>query len=135
MSTKRERTEDDPCGADRARSLALGLPGAVEQDHHGFPSFRVQNRIFATLPNPHLLRVFVSEHSVRAVIDAHPDWCSPVMWGKKVSGVGFDLDAAVPEVVDDYLTEAWSDRAPKALLDELDQRLAIDHETKPWVLD
>jgi hypothetical protein len=79
----------------------------VEQDHHGFPSFRVQNRIFATLPNPHLLRVFGLTSTLRCL----------------------------SEVVDDYLTEAWSDRAPKALLDEPDQRLAIDHETKPWVLD
>jgi hypothetical protein len=30
----------------------------------------------------------------------------PVVWGKNFSGVGFDLDAAVPEVVDQYLTEA-----------------------------
>jgi hypothetical protein len=36
-------TNDDP------RALALALPGAVEQDHHGSPSFRVGGKIFATL--------------------------------------------------------------------------------------
>ena len=35
--------------ADEARALALSLPEAVEQDHHGRPSFRVGGRIFATL--------------------------------------------------------------------------------------
>jgi hypothetical protein len=33
---------------DVARHLALGLPEAVEQDHHGRPSFRVGGKIFAT---------------------------------------------------------------------------------------
>jgi hypothetical protein len=34
---------------DEARSLALVLPEAIEQDHHGRPSFRVGGKIFATL--------------------------------------------------------------------------------------
>ena len=37
---------------DEARRLALSLPDAVEQDHHGRPSFRVAGRIFATLWDP-----------------------------------------------------------------------------------
>jgi hypothetical protein len=32
----------------QARELALALPEAVEQDHHGRPSFRVAGKIFAT---------------------------------------------------------------------------------------
>ena len=35
-----------------ARQIALALPGAVEQDHHGRPSFRANDRIFATLWEP-----------------------------------------------------------------------------------
>jgi hypothetical protein len=34
---------------DQARRFALSLPEAVEQDHHGRPSFRVAGKIFATL--------------------------------------------------------------------------------------
>ena len=34
---------------EQARQLALDLPEAVEQDHHGRPSFRVAGKIFATL--------------------------------------------------------------------------------------
>jgi hypothetical protein len=32
-----------------ARQMALSLPGTVEQDHFGIPSFRVKNQIFSTL--------------------------------------------------------------------------------------
>ena len=39
-----------------ARRLALSLPDSVEQDHHGFPSYRVDGKIFATHPDEdHLL--------------------------------------------------------------------------------
>jgi len=44
-----------------ARQLALALPGAVEQDHHGFPSLRVAGRIFATLPSPDRLRAMLDD--------------------------------------------------------------------------
>jgi len=33
--------------ADEARRIALSLDGAVEQDHHGRPSFRVGKRLAA----------------------------------------------------------------------------------------
>jgi len=32
-----------------ARRMALALPEATEQDHHGMNSFRVQGKIFATV--------------------------------------------------------------------------------------
>ena len=35
----------------RARQLALALPEATEQDHHGMASFRVRGKIFATVPD------------------------------------------------------------------------------------
>lgn len=35
----------------QVHAIALGFPEAVEQDHHGFPSFRVRSKIFATLPD------------------------------------------------------------------------------------
>jgi YjbR len=95
--------------------MALSLPGAVEQDHHGIPSFRVAKKIFATLPAPGLLRVFVREESARSAVQRHPAWCELVRWGAKISGVGFALDVTPPEVVEEYLTEAWADRAPASL--------------------
>lgn len=37
----------------------------MEQDHHGFPSFRVNGRIFATLPRPDRLRAMLDEPGIR----------------------------------------------------------------------
>jgi hypothetical protein len=99
--------------------MALSLPGAVEQDHHGIASFRVVKKIFATLPAPDLLRVFVDEESARSAVQRHPAWCELVRWGAKISGVGFALDVAPPQIVEEYLTEAWADRAPAALRAQL----------------
>jgi hypothetical protein len=38
-----------PVTPDEARGLALALPEAVEQDHHGRPSFRVGGKLVAGL--------------------------------------------------------------------------------------
>jgi hypothetical protein len=122
LGSRRSRTPDgaepvadiggDPAGA--VRRIALNLPGAVERDHHGIPSFRVSNKIFATLPEPGLLRVFVGEPSVQAAVAEYPDICSEVRWGQKLSGVGFELARAPQHLVVEYLTEAWSSRASAA---------------------
>lgn len=34
---------------EQLRRIALALPDAIEQDHHGRPSFRVAGKIFADL--------------------------------------------------------------------------------------
>ena len=101
--------------ADEARRLALALPEAVEQDHHGFPSFRVRGRIFATLPDDATLRVFVDEDAVEEAVAAAPEQCSVLRWGAKVSGVAVHLPAADPDTVADLLADAWRRRAPVRL--------------------
>jgi hypothetical protein len=95
------------------RRTVLSLPGAVERDHHGIPSFRVSNKIFATLPASGLLRVFVDEESVRAAVAEHPTVCSEVRWGQKLAGVEFDLAGAPRHLLVEYLTDAWSTGASR----------------------
>ena len=34
-----------------ARKIALTLPEATEEPYHGFSSFRVRNKVFATIPD------------------------------------------------------------------------------------
>jgi hypothetical protein len=98
--------------ADDVRALALGLPGAVEQDHHGRPSFRVQGKIFATLWSETTLNVMAGDHLIRAAAESEPDVCSPRYWGRRLSAVQVDLTAADAELVRDLLQAAWSQRAP-----------------------
>ena len=55
---------------DDARQLALALPEAVEQDHHGRPSFRVGGKIFATLWDERTMNVMVTSPGSSPRIDA-----------------------------------------------------------------
>jgi hypothetical protein len=57
---------------EEARRLALELPDAVEQDHHGRPSFRVSGRIFATLWDEHHMNVMVDEGGILTAIQDRP---------------------------------------------------------------
>jgi hypothetical protein len=101
--------------ADQARAIALSLPEAVEQDHHGRPSFRVNGRIFATLWTPRALNVMVGEDRIVAAVEDDPRACSNVFWGRALSAVRVDLDTAGTQLVTDLLAEAWSRRAPRRL--------------------
>jgi hypothetical protein len=101
--------------ADAARQLALRLPEASEQDHHGRPSFRVGGKIFATLWTPTAMNVMVDEQEILAAIEREPAVCSPVHWGERLSAVQVDLPAADAALVEDLLAEAWAHKAPARL--------------------
>ena len=77
---------------DHARQLALGLPEAVEQDHHGRPSFRVGGKIFATLWDERTMNVMVDEPGIRTAIERHPEWCTERYWGRRLAAVAVDLE-------------------------------------------
>lgn len=96
---------------DEARALALALPGAVEADHHGRPSFRVRDRIFATLWDPEHLNVMLDEGGIRTAVQAHPECCAERWWGKRLAAVQVTLAAAERELVAELLADAWERRA------------------------
>jgi hypothetical protein len=95
--------------AERVRELALALPGAVEQEHHGRPSFRVRGRIFATLWSATELNVMAGDELIRTVVVAEPDRCAPVHWGARLSAVRIDLTRADDDLVG-FLLEAARER-------------------------
>ena len=94
-----------------ARRLALSLPDAVEQDHHGRPSFRVRGKIFATLWTPEELNVMVDESRILSAVDEAPQTCSEVHWGKRLAAVRVRLAGADRELVEDLLRESHARRA------------------------
>lgn len=106
--------------SEEARRLALALPEAVEQDHHGFPSFRVRGKIFATLPDPEHLRVFIDPDAVDEAVAESPAACAPLWWGKRLSGLAVHLPAVEAAVVAELLTDAWRRKAPVTLVREFD---------------
>jgi len=103
----------------QARKIALELPEATEQDHHGMASFRVRGKIFATVPDDSHIRVMVDELEIRAAVTADPDICEELYWGKRLACVVVDLGAATPALLKELLTEAWTRKAPKKLADGL----------------
>ena len=99
-----------------ARRLALALPEATEEDHHGMPSFRIRGKIFATVPDDRTLRVMLDPDMARAVAASDPAAFEELWWGKKLSGVAVTLSRARRAQVAELLEQAWRRRAPRALL-------------------
>ena len=101
---------------EEARQLALDLSEAVEQDHHGRPSFRVGGKIFATQWDGEHMNVMLDEGGILTAVDADPEICEPIRWGKRLAAVRVDLRHASREFLKDLLTDAWEGKAPKRLM-------------------
>ncbi len=102
---------------DDVRRLALSLPEAVEQDHHGFPSFRLRGKIFSTVRlNQPLLMVKLPGEDQENMVAAYPAAIEPVPggWGRK--GATFVKYEMVEErTIAALLRLAWFNVAPKGL--------------------
>jgi hypothetical protein len=101
---------------DQARRFALSLPEAVEQDHHGRPSFRVAGKIFATLWDEEHMNVMLDEGGILTAVHQDPKTYEEVWWGKKLAAVRVNLPLIESEALAELLTESWELRAPKRLL-------------------
>jgi hypothetical protein len=102
---------------DDARRLALALPGAIEQDHHGRPSFRVAGKIFATLWDERTMNVMLDQPGILTAVERHPDLCSERWWGSRLAAVSVDLQGADDEMLAELLGDAWEGKAPRRLLE------------------
>ena len=101
---------------EQARRLALALPEAVEQDHHGRPSFRVEGKIFATQWDEDHLNVMLDKDGILTAVQRAPKTCEAVWWGKRLAAVRVDLRRVDSEMLVDLLEDAWERRAPRRLL-------------------
>jgi hypothetical protein len=105
-----------PVAADDARALALSLPEAVEQDHHGRASFRVGGKIFATLWSDERMNVMLDEGGILTAVETAPGVCEAVRWGRRLAGVAVSLPLAQRGFLRELLEDAWEQKAPKRLL-------------------
>jgi len=99
------------------RRLALALPGAVEMDHHGAPSFRVGGKIFSTVrPDASRLMVKLGPEDQDNLCAGHPEAITPVpgYWGRK-GATYVALDRVDEELVKMLLGLAWRGIAPPTL--------------------
>ena len=97
------------------RRLALSLPATVEADHHGFPSFRVAGKIFATMPDAQRLHVMLDARGVEQALELAAGVCEAMHWGQKLAGVRVALPAADARLVERLLKLAWAGKAPRKL--------------------
>lgn len=99
---------------DTVRRFALSLTDATEEPHFHFSSFRINGKIFATMPPSNdLLHVFAPEEDREAAIAAHPETCDTLHWGKRVVGVRIALKAADRALVEDLLRAAYDSKSNK----------------------
>jgi hypothetical protein len=101
---------------EEARRLALALPEAVEQDHHGRPSFRVAGKIFATQWDDEHMNVMLDEGGILTAVHDYPDTCEGIRWGKRLAAVRIDLRRVDRKTLESLLTDAWEGKAPRRLL-------------------
>ena len=94
-----------------ARRAALALPDAVEMDHHGRPSFRVNGRIFATLWAAGRMNVMLDVHGIMDAVDAHPNVCTEMWWGQRLAAVQVDLAPIKPSLLKELLSKAHARKA------------------------
>lgn len=100
---------------DVARAIALSMPGAVEQDHHGRPSFRVRGKIFATLWSDLQMNVMLDEGGILTAVGDAPDTYAEVRWGKRLAAVGVSLSAVDESFLRTLVADAWEEKAPREL--------------------
>jgi hypothetical protein len=94
------------------RLLALRPPEATEQEHHGFPSWRVRGRIFATSPEPGSVNLMMGEVAIREAAAEFPAWCAERWWGGRLAALTVNLAAADAAIVVELVNQAWRNRAP-----------------------
>jgi len=92
-----------------ARQMAMALPGTIEKDHFGIPSFRANNKIFSTLwikENRMMVKLPPIDQSAFHTFDASVFYPVPNKWGHK--GATFvELGKVDPGMLQDALSQAW----------------------------
>jgi hypothetical protein len=91
-----------------ARTMALALPGAEESSHFDTPDFRVNGKIFATLPGPERMVVRMHPPHQAVLLAAEPATFStcPGAFGLKGWTV-VQLESVEPDVLRDLLVNSW----------------------------
>lgn len=107
---------------DEFRSLALGFPEASEDAHMGHPDFRVRGKIFATLgPGEVWGMVKLTPEQQTSFMRTEPDVFHPASgaWGRRGATL-VELHDADESIVQEALTAAWRNTAPKRLVQQQD---------------
>jgi len=105
----------EPMDLAEVARLALGLPEAVEQDHHGIRSFRIDGKIFATVPDAQHVRIMLDQEDILAAVAEEPHACTEGWWGKRIACLVVEIQQAPRPLVTELLEDAWRRKAPARL--------------------
>ena len=105
---------------EQARKAALSLPETQEKPHFHLTSFRVKNKIFATIhadKNYMMVKLSAIDQSVFCSYNKDAIFPVPGAWGKK--GATFiNMKKAKKAMFLDALKTAWKTTAPAKLIEQ-----------------
>ena len=103
--------------ADELRQAALSLPEAEERETWGHPTFRVRDKMFATLADDGgQATVKATRQEQEALVAADPETFGVPAYVGRHGWVSILLATADPAEVRELLVEAWRQTAPKRLV-------------------
>ncbi len=104
----RKRARLTPRQIAALRRWALTQPGVTEAPHFHYGSWRVNGRIFVTLPpeGTHW-HLFVAEPEREQALAVYPAWCEKLLWGGKVVGLRVALEPAEAAALKTLVQQAY----------------------------
>jgi hypothetical protein len=103
--------------ADELRRAALSLPEAEERETWGHPTFRVRDKLFATLSDDRRSAgIKATKEEQTALVAADPETFGVPAYVGRYGWVSVELATADPAEVRELVTEAWRQTAPKRLV-------------------
>ena len=103
--------------AREVRRLAIALPEAEEDRHWGKTSFRVRDRIFATLePDRKLAMLKLSRSEQDVLVQAQPNTFKITAWAHEGWTV-VELPRVDPWLFEELLRGAWRRLAPRSAIE------------------
>jgi hypothetical protein len=104
------------------RAFALSLPESVELETWGHPTFRVRDKIFATLGNEgETAGVKTTKLEQTALVGAEPGVFSIPAYVGRYGWVNIKLDRVDADHARELIEEAWRQTAPKRLVRAFDE--------------
>jgi hypothetical protein len=79
----------------------------------------VAGRIFATLWDEGHMNVMLDEAGIRTAVETQPGVCEEFWWGKRLRATQVDLAQAEEQPIRELLADAWEQKAPRGLLDNI----------------
>jgi hypothetical protein len=103
--------------ADEVRQVALSLPEAEERETWGHPTFRVRDKLFATLSDDGLQAgIKTTKQEQTALVAAAPETFGVPAYVGRHGWVSVRLATVDPDELRELLVEAWRQTAPKRLV-------------------